>query len=214
MAQHQAACRPSAGDPRSPRGAEERSGDPPEPVIGAAGALSFGDVYATHFRFVWRSLRRLGVDEAAIDDAVQEVFLVVHRRLTDFEPRFTVRAWLFRILSRIARDQKRTWRRKSPGAQGTGVCEPDTVPDHRMLDPLENAERAEAVRLLHRVLEELDDDKREVFVLMDLEEMSAPEVAQALGIPVNTAYSRLRVARLEFDQALARLRAPLARSKR
>lgn len=169
----------------------------------AAPTLTFEGVYREHFAFVWRSAKRLGVSEASIDDAVQEVFVVVHRRLADFEGRSTVRTWLFGIAVRVVRDHRRAARRRDPGGP---AVDPDTL---RTSDsgPAETAEKAEAVRLLHALLDELDDERREVFVMAELEQMGMPEISEALAINVNTAYARLRAARQEFEQALARHRA-------
>ena len=164
--------------------------------------LAFDDVYETHFSFVWRSAKRLGMSEASIDDAVQEVFVVVHRRLADFEQRSSLRTWLFGITLRVVRDHRRAARRRDPGPP----VDPDTLCTTRG-GPAENAEQQEAVRLLHALLDELDDERREVFVMSELEQMVMPEIAEALGINVNTAYARLRAARQEFEQALARHRA-------
>src|SRR5580765_6751726 len=77
-------------------------------------ALTFAEVYEAHFAFVWRSVRRLGVDDAAVDDVVQETFVIVHRRLQEFEARSSLKTWLFGILLRVVRDHRRTLRRKSP----------------------------------------------------------------------------------------------------
>ena len=174
----------------------------PRPAL-AAPALTFDGVYREHFAFVWRSAKRLGVNEASIDDAVQEVFVVVHRRLADFEGRSSVRTWLFGIAVRVVRDHRRAARRRDPGGP---PIDPDTL---RTSDsgPGETAEKAEAVRLLHALLDELDDERREVFVMVELEQMGMPEIAEALAINVNTAYARLRAARQEFEEALARHRA-------
>jgi RNA polymerase sigma-70 factor (ECF subfamily) len=165
-------------------------------------ALSFEEIYRDHFAFVWRSAKRLGVGEASLDDVVQEVFVVVHRRLTDFEGRSSLRTWLFGITLRIARDHRRSAARKQVG----GAVDPDAV-GTLSAGPSESAERAEAVRLLHALLDELDDDRREIFVMTELEQLPIPEVAQALGLNVNTAYARLRAARQAFEAALARHRA-------
>ena len=183
-----------------PRTAADRA-EEPRSALGA-GTLTFEDVYHAHFPFVWRSAKRLGVGDASLDDAVQEVFVVVHRRLADFEGRSSLRTWLFGITLRVVRDHRRSVRRRDPGS----VVDPDTL---RATGggPAENAEKAEAVRLLHALLDELDDERREVFVMAELEQMAMPEIAEALGINVNTAYARLRTARLEFEQALARHRA-------
>jgi RNA polymerase sigma-70 factor, ECF subfamily len=165
-------------------------------------SLAFDDVYEAHFSFVWRSAKRLGVSEASLDDAVQEVFVVVHRRLADFERRSSLRTWLFGITLRVVRDHRRAARRRDPGPP----VDPDTLRASGS-GPAENAEKQEAVRLLHALLDELDDERREVFVMSELEQMSMPEIAEALGLNVNTAYARLRTARQEFEQALARHRA-------
>ena len=165
-------------------------------------APCFEDVYRTEFGFVWRSAKRLGLRDAGLDDAVQEVFVVVHRRLAEFEGRSSLRTWLFGITLRVVRDHRRSARRRDPGPP----VDPDTLRDTGG-GPAESAEKAEAVRLLHALLDELDDERREVFVMAELEQMAMPEISEALGINVNTAYARLRIARQEFEQALARNRA-------
>jgi RNA polymerase sigma-70 factor (ECF subfamily) len=169
----------------------------------AAPAPCFDDVYREHFGFVWRSARRLGVADASLDDVVQEVFVVVHRRLATFEGRSSVRTWLFGITLRVARDHRRSAARRRDGHEV--AADPDTLATPG--GPAESAERAEAVRLLHALLDELDDERREVFVMSELEQLPMPEIAEALGINVNTAYARLRTARQAFEAALARHRA-------
>lgn len=185
-----------------PRAGMERGESPRPSLVVARDALAFDDVYRAHFPFVWRSARRLGVADAALDDVVQEVFVVVHRRLQDFEGRSTLKTWLFGITLRIARDHRRSARRRDPGPP----VDPDTLRASGG-GPSESAEKAEAVRTLHVLLDELDDERREVFVMAELEQMAMPEIAEALAVNVNTAYARLRVARQEFEQALARHRA-------
>ena len=162
-------------------------------------AMKFDDVYETHFAFVWRTLRRLGVPESAADDAVQDVFVVVHRRLADFEGRSSLRTWLFGIAARVASDHRRALRRKGGLHEEVSAELPDASPG-----PHESAARSEAVRRLEQVLDLLDDDRRAVFVLADLEQLTAPEIAAALGVNVNTVYTRLRAARDDFNRALAR----------
>lgn len=169
--------------------------------------LDFEEIYDSCFDFVWRNARRLGVADAQIDDAVQEVFLVVHRRLHEFEGRSSVKTWLFGILAKVASDHRRSVRRKSPHARSPGgAVEADTVPDSTR-SPDRHLAKSEGVRLLHRVLDELDDDKRAVFVLAELEQMTAPEIAEALGQNVNTVYARLRAARSDFNEIAVRERA-------
>ena len=173
--------------------------------VGARAAfetLTFEQVYSAHFSFVWRSAKRLGARDGAVDDVVQEIFVVVHRKLGDFEGRSTLRTWLFGITARVVRDHRRSTRRRDPGCE----VDPDTLRAEGG-GPAETAEKAEAVRLLHALLDELDGERREVFVMAELEQMAMPEIAEALGINVNTAYARLRTARQEFEQALGRHRA-------
>lgn len=156
--------------------------------------LEFADVYRDHFGFLWRSLRRLGVQESALDDAVQEVFLIVHRRLAEFEGRAPLRSWLFGIALRVASQHRRTLRRRPEDAL------PPELPATQTTGPDEDAARAQAVRRVYAALDELDDDKRAVFVLAELEQMTAPEIAAALSIKLNTVYSRLRAARQRFSE--------------
>ena len=166
---------------------------------------TFEAVYEETFDFVWRNARRLGVSDAQVDDAVQETFVVVHRRLAEFEGRSSLRTWIFGVLARVAADHRRATRRKSPHQSGEPV-DPDTLADERD-DPHEHAARGEGVRVLHRLLDELDDERRAVFVLAELEQMSAPEIAESLGENINTIYARLRAARQQFDAAAQRERA-------
>ncbi len=176
-------------------------------ALAPAGAHDFDAVYEEHFDFVWRNTRRLGVPDALVDDAVQEIFLVVHRRLAEFEGRSSLRTWLFGILARVASDHRRAIRRKSPHTRAPGAAvDLDAVPDEAE-GPHDRVVREEGVRLLHALLDELDDDKRAVLVLAELEQMTVPEIAEALGANVNTVYARLRAARRDFEQAAQRERA-------
>jgi RNA polymerase sigma-70 factor, ECF subfamily len=176
---------------------------------GADGAVpTFEEIYDKHFGFVWRSVRRLGVNEGAVDDVVQETFLVVHRRLAEFEGRSSINTWLFGILVRVARDHRRHQRRKAPHSlHAEGAIDPETLTARADQSPHENAMKTEAVHTLHAILDELDDEKREVFILAELEQLTAPEIAEALSLNLNTTYSRLRAARQEFDEAVTRNRA-------
>jgi RNA polymerase sigma-70 factor (ECF subfamily) len=170
-------------------------------------APSFSRVYDEHVDFVWRSVRRLGVSEAAADDVVQQAFLVVHRRLADFERRSSMKTWIFSIVLRVVRDHRRSIRRKSPHwLQAGEPPDPEMVPDAAARGPHEALARAEASRLLEQLLDTLDDDKRAVFVLAELEQMQPAEIAEATGEHVKTVYSRLRAARADFEAAAARLR--------
>jgi RNA polymerase sigma-70 factor (ECF subfamily) len=174
---------------------------PEEPRGSVAPAPVFEQVYAEHFAFVWRSPARLGVPHSALDDACQNVFLVVHRRLSEFEGRASLRTWLFRITHKVAADARRTQRRKGAVDELSDAVA-DSAPD-----PAERAARGEALSVLERLLDQLEDDRRAVFVLAELEQLPLHEIADALGLNPNTAGSRLRLARRDFDAALARYHA-------
>ena len=176
------------------------------PDAPASGGLAFAGVYEGHFEFVYRTVRRLGVAESAAEDVTQEVFVIVHRSLEAFEGRSSVRTWLFGIARNVAYRHRRTLSRRIATTQDDGRAL-DAAHDEAARSAHDLAERSEAARVLDQLLGEMDDDKREAFVLVELEEMSMPEVAEALGINVNTAYTRLRAARQQFEAALARHRA-------
>jgi len=166
-----------------------------------APALEFDSVYREQARFVWRSLARLGVTPEHLPDAMQDVFIVVHRKLGSFEGRSSVRTWLFGIAMRVASDWARRARRH-PSEQLL-----DTLQDSRENAPFEGAARSEAVTLLHRMLDELSPEQRAVFVLVELEQMSVAEAASAVSANIHTVTSRLKVARQRFEIALRRHRA-------
>lgn len=162
---------------------------------------AFRLLYDAHVAFVWRNLRRLGVMDRDVDDKCQEVFVVAHRRFEEFADRgHGPRAWLFQIVLRVASDARRH-RRRHPvdpdgGFAGERVC----------IDAPQAAAFAhhEALGILDRALAGIDMGRRAVLVLHEIEQMTAPEIARTLEIPLNTVYSRLRVARLELDAELAR----------
>jgi RNA polymerase sigma-70 factor (ECF subfamily) len=162
----------------------------------------FEAVYDTYFPYIWRSVQRLGVPAANADDVVQEVFIVVHRKLGEFEGRSTLKTWLYGVALHVARAHRARLRR---AAEGQLDSEHMKAPDAARPD--EQAASAEAARLVNSLLDGLDDDQREVFVLTELEQLSAPEIADALGVKLNTVYSRLRLGRAAFAEAAARHRA-------
>jgi RNA polymerase sigma-70 factor (ECF subfamily) len=178
---------------------------PPFPAPGCTvlteSSPAFKLVYEEHFAFVWRNAQRLGIRGPEVDDVVQDVFVVVHRRIADFEPRTSVRAWVFGILTRVVRTHRRTHARKPPPSGN----EMDNVVDGCHLNPEELLERQRAAKALDAILDTLSDEQREVFVLVELEEMSGPEISDALSISVNTVYSRLRAAREHFQRGVGRL---------
>jgi RNA polymerase sigma-70 factor, ECF subfamily len=168
---------------------------------GACPAQAFRAFYAEHFSFVWRCLGALGVPMASQDDAAQEVFVVVHRRLPEFRGESSVRTWLYGIVRNVASNVRRSQRRKG------GLAELQGDEQSEQPDPLRNLETREAADFVQRFLRDLEDHKRDLFVLAVIEQLSMPEVAPILGVPLNTAYTRLRALRSEFQSALAQYRA-------
>jgi RNA polymerase sigma-70 factor, ECF subfamily len=163
---------------------------------------TFRVVYDAHVSFVWRNLRRLGVMDRDVEDKCQEVFVVAYRRWTEFADRgHGPRAWLFQIVLRVAADARRH-RRRHPVDPDGGIAQ-----DRQSIEAPQAiaVARKEALDLLDRALASIDMARRAVLVLHEIEQMTAPEIARTLEIPLNTVYSRLRVARLELDAELARL---------
>lgn len=163
-------------------------------------ARDFASVYRDHHGFVWRTLRHLGVEPGRVDDAAQDTFLVVHRRLGEFEGRAALSTWLFEIARRVAARYRRTAAREA--SRQDALIE--TAGAWRLDEQLE---RAEAAEILRRFLEELDGDKSVVFVLAELEQWQVTEIAEALELNVNTVHARLRAARIQLERLVRRLRA-------
>ncbi len=188
--------------------AMEPGGDRPAiPVSGqsSSNSVRIEGLVRAQFDFVWRTARRLGLPDAAADDAAQQTFIVASRRIDDIEAG-KERAFLYRTLTNVMAEQRRAYARKredlSDQEYVAGLADPRPNPEQSMAD-------AQARELLDRVLAGLDDDARQVFVLFELEGMTVPEIASALEIPGGTAASRLRRAREQFDKSAKRLRAAL-----
>jgi RNA polymerase sigma-70 factor (ECF subfamily) len=157
-------------------------------------------IYRQYFDFVWSLVRRLGVSTAAADDVVQEVFIAIHTRLHTLERPEALRSWIYGIVRRTVSGHHRA--RRVREVSGAALA---TEPDSRTPPtPFDVTAQNDRVKLLWSLLEELDEPKREVFVMAELDELTVPEIAHILEIPLNTAYSRLRAARQAFEQALAR----------
>jgi len=188
-------------------GALGRRALPRDPSAAHTGPVSFdlASVYEAHFRYVWRCLRSLGVRDVQLDDALQDVFLVVQRRLPEFDGGAELRTWLYAIALRVARKYKQRARREPTSLETAREQDPElpAAPDSNDDAAVAN----ERLAFARRALAALDDDKREVFVLARIEQMSAPEIAEVVAIPLNTVYSRLRAARLAFEAEVTRLRA-------
>jgi RNA polymerase sigma-70 factor (ECF subfamily) len=159
-------------------------------------AISFDEVYSANVGFVWRVLRALGVPPTHLEDAAQDVFVVVHRRLGEFEGRSAITTWLFAITRKVAASHRR---KHGPRP----ALETDLVAH---ADPFADTVRIEAARTIAAILDRLDDDRRIVFALVELEQIPVAEVARVLDLNVNTAYSRLRLARADFAAAAKKLR--------
>lgn len=150
-------------------------------------------VFSQYGAYVHRALRYFGVPERDLPDVCQETFVVVHRKLPEFEARSSVRTWLYQICRRAASDYRRRAhvRRESMREPGEELGQ---------LDMPHPAAAIEARQLLLRALDLLDEDKREVFVLAEIEGMTMTEVIEVIGCPLQTAYSRLSAARKRVEE--------------
>lgn len=162
-------------------------------------AMTFAQLFDAEVGFVWRVLRHHGVAERDLPDVAQETFIVIHRRLPEHDPsRGALRTWLFGIARNIARNHQRLHRVQNE----VPTAEP---PEHEDAAPHPDLviDSARARAALDRVMPRLDEDQRTVLVLHDMEEIPMREIAEAEGIPVATAYSRLRLARAKLNALLA-----------
>jgi RNA polymerase sigma-70 factor (ECF subfamily) len=162
---------------------------------------AFAEVFHTYSTFVWRVLLRLGVAEADVEDVAQEVFLGVHRNLARFEGRCSVRTWVYGICHRRAVD----YRRRANVRPELVTAEPPEQGGDAAQE--QDLDLAQARRHLQQVLDDLDEDKRAVFVLFEIEGIPMEEVAEIVGCPLQTAYSRLYAARRRVEARAAQLRA-------
>jgi RNA polymerase sigma-70 factor (ECF subfamily) len=184
--------------------AHERPRAVPEADAGLPGTLA--QVYQQHIDFVWRNARRLGMSSVSADDVVQDVFMVVQRRLGDFDiGTGSMRSWLFGILLRVVHDHRRSHRRKTKrwvsleqyGAQAEqALGYPPT--------PSDLAERSERVRLVDALLDQLEAEQRTLIVLAELEQWTIPDIARHFGCDVKVVYSKLRNARRQFEKVYRR----------
>ncbi len=152
---------------------------------------TFESVYRAEFKPVWRVLARLGIPAGSVEDLVHDVFLTAHRKWNDYDPGRPARAWLFGIAYRLAADHralKRHHHEVSDDDAAAEVAAPTASSmDHR-----------DAIKVLDVALVRMSDDARAVFVMHELEERTVPEIAELMGTPVPTAYTRLRSARQIF----------------
>jgi RNA polymerase sigma-70 factor (ECF subfamily) len=163
--------------------------------------LDVTEIHDEHADFVWASLQRLGVLDDDLEDVLQEVFVVVHRRLSTFDGTSLMTTWLFGICIRVVTAYRRRAYRRRERPVPAMPFEPESAPRDGP-DARHDAVQAQAV--LSALLDELDLDKRAVFVMFEIEEMPCDQIAQTLGVPTGTVYSRLHAARKMFEAALAR----------
>lgn len=171
-------------------------------VDGSVEMADFRALYDHFYPLVWRWVARVGVPGDAREDVVQEVFLTIYGKLDTFEARSSMKTWVLAITVRVTQGYRR---RRRTGPTGDG-CEVDALPD-RIAHPEAAAQQNEALGFLQQVLNELDDEKREVFILAELEQLSMNEIATLLAISSNTVASRLRLAREEVREAWERAKA-------
>jgi RNA polymerase sigma-70 factor (ECF subfamily) len=169
------------------------TGNAQRDVDAAARLVDFDVLYEKHAAFVWRTLRSLGVSTEDVEDAAQEVFTTVFRKLGTFEGRSSLKTWLYGIAVGVARNHTRKRQRRG------GVGAPLEAPSVASV-----SERTEALDLVARCLSELDEGLRMVFILAEQEQLTAPEIAEVLTLNVNTVYSRLRLAREKFTESVER----------
>jgi RNA polymerase sigma-70 factor (ECF subfamily) len=159
-------------------------------------------VVDTYFGFIWRSLRRLGVPEANVDDAAQQVFVVAANKLAGVSP-MGERGFLFAIALRVAADERRARRRRPEVAVG------ETAPF--AFDPTppadELVEQRQARAMIDSMLEAMPLELRTVFVLFEMEDLTTMEIADLLELPMGTVASRLRRAREAFQEEIRRFKA-------
>lgn len=185
----------SMARPGNPPIAPPSSAEPGSPTPGLP------ELVRAHSQYVWRLLRGMGVREGDLDDLCQETFLVVHRRLPTFEPRASQRSWIYGIALRVAADYRKRAHRK----RETLVAEPPEVSGAH--SPAHALEQRQDWALLDRVMAELSEEQRQVFVLFEIEEVAMQEICAIVACPTQTAYSRLHAARKRIAEQLQALRA-------
>jgi len=165
-----------------------------------AATHDFRSLYEHYFPLVWRWATRLGIPHSALDDVVQEIFLAIFQHVDEFEGRSSLKTWIFGVTIGVTRNFRR---RHTSGPVGGSSSELDTLLE-RAPHPEEIAQQSEALALLQTILDALDDEKREVFVLSELEELTMIEISQIVGVSPNTITSRLRLARQAVQAAWER----------
>ena len=178
------------------RGVQSAASLAPGSAVAIPDDAAFAAAYDAEFEAVWLYLRRLGVPEADVEDAVHDVFVVAHRRYGTYDSSRPLRPWLLGIGFRIAAQ----WRRRHRLEVTVAEPEPERPDDAHAPD--EVVASRQASRRLQVALAQLDIDQRAVVVMHDLNGIAVPEIATALDVPLNTVYSRLRLGRAKVTAAL------------
>jgi RNA polymerase sigma-70 factor (ECF subfamily) len=165
--------------------------------------MPFREFYDAHVRFVWRVLLRMGVPESDLPDVVQDVFVIVYRRLPAFDGRAKLTTWLFAICMRVASDRRR--RAHVHHELCSGQVHASLSEEEPDADAIVDRQRARVV--LAAILDRMPDEQRIVFSLFEFEGVTGDEIAELLDVPVGTVRSRLRLARDAFERSVERLRA-------
>jgi len=176
-----------------------------EPAPGEARVqISVTQVHERHGEFVWRTLHRMGIREPHIEDVYQEVFLVVHRRLHTFSGQCAITTWLYEICFRVAAGYRRKahFRREELVSDWAEL----DISDPRSASPERRLVAARQAKQLERILDDMPLEYRVVFVMFEIEGLSSEQIAESVGAPLGTVYSRLYRARKRFAKALTRLR--------
>lgn len=175
------------------------------PLTGEEAPADLESVYDTCARYVWVSLQRLGVRHADLEDLSHDVFLVAHRRFHEFSRTVKVKSWLFGICLRVAANYRRRARFKQELVSGA------MTPEEGVLSiapasgrPDQQALQREAERRAQAILDSMDLSKRAVFLMFEIEGLSCQQIADELGVPVGTVYSRLHGARQYFEKEAQR----------
>lgn len=164
-------------------------------------APAFRTIFESEYGYVRNSVVRLGIRQADVPDVVHDVFLLVHKKLPEFDAMRPLRPWLFGIAYRVALGVKR-----KHGYKLEHASEDEVIHRHasEAASPEQSMNDHQCRDALARAMDQLDDDKRAVFVLHDLDGTAMPVVAETLEVPLNTAYSRLRLAREALRSSLTR----------
>ena len=161
-------------------------------------AAAYREFFAEHLRYVWRTLRRLGVAEKDCEDVAQEAFIAIHKHFAERDPARPVKPWIFGFAFRVALAHKRRASTKSEVLGEVVDAVADSAPD-----PATVTEARDAYRVVHAALAALPMEQRAVVIMHELDDIGAPEIAEALAIPLNTVYSRLRLGRDRLRTILA-----------